>query len=172
VIYERACFFRRCQQPEETVEQYVKFLNDISDERDFSNRSERMRDRIVVGITDTNCSREIQKMNIEDLTEEIAINMAWQFEQVDKNIKDLTESHTPSSTSSISVDAVSKVTSSGIHANNKSQKHNSRRNSTRQNHNTPCDRCAYVSYTRGTPPAKDCKCKRCGRLGYYAKMCK
>jgi len=65
------------------------FLNDTADRYDFSNRSKQTRDRIVVAITDTNCKCEMQKMNLNDVTEEAAINMARQFEQVDKKIKDL-----------------------------------------------------------------------------------
>ncbi|CAM1310942.1 Uncharacterised protein r2_g2133 [Pycnogonum litorale] len=58
VIYERARFFRRDQRAGETVEQFIRALNDVADRCDFSNRSEQMRDRIVVGITDVACSRE------------------------------------------------------------------------------------------------------------------
>ena len=93
IIYERSRFFRRDQQSGETVEQYVRALNDIADRCDFSNRSEQMRDRIVVGISDMSCSREMQKMDVNELTEEVAIRMARQSEQVDQNIKELSRSN-------------------------------------------------------------------------------
>ncbi|XP_067931837.1 uncharacterized protein [Watersipora subatra] len=90
VIFERAKFFRRDQMPGETVEQYVRALNDIAGRCEFGDkRSEQMRDRIVVDILDTAVSREMQKMDVTALTEDVAINMARQAEQVDKNIKEL-----------------------------------------------------------------------------------
>ena len=59
VIFERAKFFHRDQMPGETVEQYVRASNDIATRSEFSaNRSEQMRDRIVVGILDTSVSRD------------------------------------------------------------------------------------------------------------------
>lgn len=164
VIYERARFFRRSQQTGESVEQYIRALNDIADRCDFTNRSEQMRDRIVVGIIDVNCSRDMQKMNVEELTEEVAINMARQFEQVDKNMKDLTESASKLGT----VDAVSKSTHSRPKSRNDRHKAASKQSS-----NSPCSKCGYVTHTNdtGTCPATNVKCTKCNVVGHYARMC-
>ncbi|CAM1296134.1 Uncharacterised protein r2_g539 [Pycnogonum litorale] len=160
VIYERARFFRRDQRAGETVEQFIRALNDVADRCDFSNRSEQMRDRIVVGITDVACSREMQKMDVDKLTEGVAVNMARQSEQVDKHIKELTEFHKPSPTL---VDAVSQ-------RGNK-QSNVQLRNSSPSSSN-PCDRCGYSVHTSGSCPAKHAKCKKCLKTGHYGKVCR
>lgn len=167
VIYERARFFRRNQQTGESVEQYVRALNEIADRCDFTNRSEQMRDRIVVGITDVSCSRDMQKMNVEELTEEVAFNMARQFEQVDRNMKDLSESAAKPG----AVDAISKTHNRPKPRINRPKA--SRQTSTNTNSNTtPCNNCGYVTHTKGTCPAKDSKCNKCGKVGHYGKMCR
>ena len=170
IIYERARFFRRNQQPGETVEQYVRALNDIADRCEFTNRSEQMRDRIVVGITDTNCRREMQKMDVAKLTEEVAINMARQSEQVDKHVKDLSENCTVSKSDAVDTVTKTRATGSGAYP----KRGNSAGNSTNRQgrNNTPCTRCGYLTHTKGTCPAKDTDCKKCGKVGHYAKMCR
>lgn len=88
IIFERARFFRRDQLVGETVEQYIRALNEIVSKCDFGDkRSEQMRDRIVVGILDKTVSREMQKMDVDTLNEETAIAMARQAEQVERNVK-------------------------------------------------------------------------------------
>ncbi|XP_067943442.1 uncharacterized protein [Watersipora subatra] len=170
IIYERARFFRRDQQPGETVEQYIRALNDIADRCEFSNRSEQMRDRIVVGIVDTDCSREMQKMNVDQLTEGVAINMARQSEEVDKHMKDLAGHGGAAANKSDTVDAVSRVQSSSRPKSRSN--HLASSNVSKLSNNTPCGRCGYLTHTRGTCPAKDVSCKSCGKVGHYAKVCR
>ena len=74
IIFERARFFRRDQMVGETVEQYIRALNDIIGRCEFgAMHSEQMRDRIVVGILDKATSREMQKMDTDTLTEEMVL---------------------------------------------------------------------------------------------------
>jgi len=125
-----------------------------------------MRDKIVVGITDLSCSREMQKMKLEDLTEEVAINMARQSEQVDRHIKDLAEANNTHTERSI--DAVNKGSASKfISSRPSNQKPN-----VRNQGNDPCPKCGYTVHTRGRCPARDAKCKNCHKVGHYGKMCR
>ena len=99
VIFERARFFKREQMPGESVEQFVRALNEIADKCEFGERrSEQMRDKIVVGVRDSEVAKEMQKMDVDKLTEETAIAMARQAEQVEKNFKELHASSSSSST--------------------------------------------------------------------------
>ena len=51
-IHERAMFHQRCQKQGESVEQFVRSLYEMSENCDFTNKDEQIRDRIVVGICD------------------------------------------------------------------------------------------------------------------------
>ena len=59
VIYERARFNHRSQQPGETSEQFIMY--ELADNCDYGDlRDEMIRDCIVVGIRDTNLSERLQ----------------------------------------------------------------------------------------------------------------
>ena len=185
VIFERARFFRRDQMPGETVEQYVRALNDIAGRCEFGDkRSEQMRDRIVVGILDTAVSREMQKMDVAALTEDVAINMARQAEQVDKNMKELSVNR------SAAADLLASTSSSGTNNNNDSKtavtdavnargRYNKPGGSKAKSHSTTsnndssskCKRCGYKTHTQGKCPAADVSCNKCSKTGHYARCC-
>ena len=50
IIYERAKFFRRVQAEGESVEQFIRALNESADRCEFPDRATQIRDRIVVGM--------------------------------------------------------------------------------------------------------------------------
>ena len=75
-IYERAKFFRRVQAEGESVEQFIRALNESADRCEFPDRATQIRDRIVVGMRDQTVSREMQRMGIDLLTEAKAVSMA------------------------------------------------------------------------------------------------
>ncbi|KAK0142411.1 hypothetical protein N1851_019855 [Merluccius polli] len=61
VIYERACFNRRSQQPGESVESFITAVHTLAEHCQFrALREELIRDRIVVGILDAKLSESLQ----------------------------------------------------------------------------------------------------------------
>ena len=61
VIYERAKFNRRVQQPGETAEQFIIALYNLSESCKYGTmRNELLRDRLVVGIRDSALSSKLQ----------------------------------------------------------------------------------------------------------------
>ena len=81
VIFERARFNRRCQKQDESVEQFITCLYQLSENCEYGDlRDEMIRDRIVVGIRDEAMS---QKLQLDaDLTLESAKKMVRQREAV------------------------------------------------------------------------------------------
>lgn len=80
-IHERACFHRRSQLQGENVEAFVRHLYELAERCDFGvTKEEQIRDRIVIGIVDSDVS---QKLQLEaDLTLEKAICIARQSELI------------------------------------------------------------------------------------------
>lgn len=79
IIHERACFHRRSQRQGKSVEAFVRHLYELAEHCDFGDtKEEQVRDRIVIGIADSDVS---QKLQLDpDLTLEKAICMARQSE--------------------------------------------------------------------------------------------
>ena len=88
--YERAKFFRRVQAEGESVEQFIRALNESADRCEFPDRLTQIRDRIVVGMRGQTVSREMQRMDIDLLTEAKAVSMARQAEEVERQMRELT----------------------------------------------------------------------------------
>ena len=61
VIYERARFNRRSQQPGETNEQFIMALYELADNCEYGKmKDEMIHDRRVVGIRDSSLSKRLQ----------------------------------------------------------------------------------------------------------------
>lgn len=88
IIYERARFNHRCQQPGESAEQYITTLYNLVDSCEYGRlKEELLRDRIVVGIADEALSERLQL--IADLTLEDAKTRIRQKEAVQSQQKQL-----------------------------------------------------------------------------------
>ena len=88
IIHERAKFHSRKQNSGETVESFIRALHELAEHCHFQSadvKNEQIRDKIVIGILDTNLS---EKMQLEsDLTLEKAKTMARQSEVVKSQVK-------------------------------------------------------------------------------------
>ncbi|KAK0143736.1 hypothetical protein N1851_018062 [Merluccius polli] len=61
IIFERACFNRRSQEPGESVESFITAVHTLAEHCEFGVlREELIRDRIVVGIRDARLSESLQ----------------------------------------------------------------------------------------------------------------
>ena len=81
IIFERACFNRRCQGETETAEQFITSLYSLVTDCEFGKLKEQLiRDRIVVGIRDISLSEKLQMD--ADLTLEKAKQLVRQREAV------------------------------------------------------------------------------------------
>ena len=112
-----------------------------------------IRDRIVVGVRDQTVSREMQKMEVDHLSEAKAVSMVRQAEEVDRQMRELNV-HTQ-------VDAV-RTRSRHVKATAQSRTQSAK----------GCTRCGRVKHTQGQCPAMERKCRSCGHIGHYAVCCR
>ena len=154
VIYERAKFNMRCQEPDEPVESFITDLYRMSEHCNFGTlKDELIRDRIVVGVRDARLSQRLQlnsELTLAKAEEEVCQNEAVKAQQhIVRN---------QSSTATKQIEAVHKT-----HKSHKSKPTGKSRK---------CFRCgASPSHSKQQCPAKDHKCKSCRKEGHYEREC-
>ena len=171
IIYERAKFFRRVQAEGESVEQFIRALNESADRCEFPDRATQIRDRIVVGMRDQTVSREMQRMDIDLLTEAKAVSMARQAEEVERQMRELT---LPKSVDEVKPRRRRKprVAPSSHQSNTKRSNSDSESGTSDSELSGPCSRCGHSKHYNGKCPAIDRKCKVCSMFGHYASCCR
>ena len=171
VIFERARFNRRAQQPGETAEQYIMALYNLVATCNYGDLEQEMiRDRLVVGIRDSGLSETLQ--SDADLTLEKAKQKIRQREAIHEQQQVLKggEAHKPGN-----LDA--------LHNPSSRRRYNSHQRDGSTNHtkgaggrgrpreSKQCTRCGKGQHTRDKCPAKDATCHRCQRKGHYSSQC-
>jgi hypothetical protein len=164
-IHERACFHRRSQLQGESVEAFVRRLNERAEYCDFGiAKDEHIRDRIVIGILDSEVSQKLQFESV--LTLEKAISMTHQF--------DLIKTQNAGATSmEHEVSAVTRKFKQfkpfeKRHATGGYQQFKGAPNATRDD---SCSRCART-HEAGECPATGKRCRKCERIGHFEIVCK
>ena len=170
IIHERARFHLRSQQSGESVEAFVRCLHEIAEHCQFNDKSEQIRDRLVIGIRDKDVSEKLQLR--ADLTLEKAIEIARNSELVKSQIKDL---------ESKSLDAVKAKPvikpKPGFNFNrtNQGQRGGAQRrpNATGQRSEPKytCANCNRV-HPQGQCPAKGKRCYKCKQYDHFGICCK
>ena len=161
VIFERAKFNKRKQEEGETVDSFVTSLYTLSEHCGYNDlREEMIRDRIVVGIKDSNLSL---KMQLDpELTLKKATDMARQSESVKKQQAIMRNENTDSTVDSVKA---------------KGNKHKFKRlvkpKIPSQYQGRGCQRCGQRQmHPRDKCPARGAKCFKCSNVGHFAKCCK
>ena len=151
VIFERARFNRRCQEPEESVEQFITSLYDLAENCSYGDLKDQMiRDRIVVGIRDRSLSEHLQLD--PELTLEKAKTLVRQREAVQEHQAIL--SGQPKH--ELAVDSVE------------------HRPPTKRNYRQPldkCSRCGRGPHPRPSCPARDAIGRKCKKRGHFQLQC-
>ncbi|KAK7103074.1 hypothetical protein V1264_021199 [Littorina saxatilis] len=175
IIRERARFHVRNQKPEENIETYVRALHELAATAEFPNKEESIRDRLVLGVLDTELSEKLQLK--PDLTLEGAVQDARQYELVKSQLSDQRQS---------SVDALQRRQSGGSDQRNRrggsagsarrggSSYTPGRGGSTQGGgklQEASCSRCGRQHH-RQACPAQGNKCNKCGRNNHFAAVCR
>ena len=87
IIHERCIFQERVQTTSESVEEFVRDLNTLALHCDYTNTTEMVRDRFVMGIGDPLVKQKLQLM-AADLSLDKAVTIARQNEQVKTQMRE------------------------------------------------------------------------------------
>ena len=168
IIYERARFNRRNQEPGESVEQYITTLHRLAETCGYGDlKDEMLRDRLVVGIRDIAMSEKLQFES--NLTLDKAMKMIRQKEAVkDQQGKLLGDG---SKANPIVVDELNRQQ----RLPRKPPRNASGKDKKAKGGVKPdgkCKRCGGKTHLiRETCPAKTANCHRCNRRGHFSSQC-
>ena len=165
VIHVRAQFHKREQKGGETIEEYLRSLYDLSEHADFKDKEDMIRDRIVLGIKDKECSEKLQLKS--DLTLDAALLIARQHELVKKEMEEQGAGRGD-------IDFVK-----GRHPHprqdfKKFKKPNTKKFSHQkqfESSSSSCGRCGKT-HGKGSCPAYGKKCIKCSYKNHFANMCR
>ena len=171
VIFKRAKFNNRKQQPEESVDAFITALYALAEHCNYGGlHDEMIRDRIVVGIRDSSLSEKLQ-LDAE-LTLTTAIAKVHQSEEVKKQ-QPLLRREAGRKKPDIPVGAVQ----GRKHSQRRSQQTSKHRKAAQlsgrsnQPQNT-CTRCGKSpSHDRRYCPARDAICRKCSKKGHFQAVC-
>ena len=173
VIFERAMFNRRCQKQDESVEQFITCLYQLSENCAYGElRDEMIRDRIVVGIRDEAMS---QKLQLDaDLTLESAKKLVRQREAVREQQIQLKNGSQEEQ--GLPVEAMGSYHGAGVRSkkfNKSARPANKTTESARPQPTTrkKCTRCGRGPHFKQHCPAREAICHRCRKKGHYKSQC-
>ena len=161
-IHERAVFNVRVQEEGESIEAFIRALYDQAAKCNYEERkNDNIRDRLVVGLRDSQLSQDLQMK--KDLNLETAVEIARQHEQVKTQV---TQQHKGQEKS---LEETKKSSQARKFTKMKPQKS---KTETQQNGNqTLCGRFKR-SHPKGQCPAYKAQCRKCGKRGHFAICCR
>ena len=162
MIYERAKFNQRKQEPQESVDSFITSLHCLAEHCSYGELyNEMIRDRIVVGLRDASVAHKLQ-MDPE-LTLDKAVTLARQSEAV-KTQQSVVRP--PAIDDSISIEEIK-----NSHLTNRKKP---RKSSGMHRQDSPsCTRCGKSPpQTKDKCPAKDAVCRKCSKKGHFQKVCR
>ena len=168
IVYERARFNVRKQETNETVDAFVTALYALVEHCNYGQLTDELvRDRLVVGLSDARLSERMQME--KDLDLEKAINMARQSEEIKKQQSTL---RSDSGTVQMDVSSVDRVFRGKTKEKPKphlSKSYGAKAHSSQSS--SQCYKCGGAPHPRLECPANDVKCRSCGKMGHYQRVC-
>ena len=163
IIFERALFNTRKQEPGEPVEEFITALYTLVEHCEYGAlRDQMIRDRIVVGIANAKLSEKLQLDR--DLTLEKAVTQARQEETVKQQ-----QTVLRSATKDPSVSALLKGKRDKKNIVDKTHQDPKTR---RQPTMSTCPWCGKSpKHDRQLCPAREAKCRKCKKKGHYQTVC-
>lgn len=162
IIHERSLFQERVQSRDETVEEFSRALQSLVEHCDYKDPDDQVRDRLVVGLRDSNVKQKLQLTH--DLTLTKAIDIARQYEQVKQQLAQ--QQHN---------DAAQVNEARAFPKGKQKRPKNHPKSQQPQTQKLPqrCERCGYDKHPKsGKCPASGQVCKKCNRFGHFASVCR
>ena len=162
-VFARYQFYNETQK-DETVDSFVTRLKLKAKDCNFTDEKEMIRDRIVFG-TNSNKIREKLIEKGEALTLPMAIQICQNFEYAKEQMKLMAKEEVHAVKQS--KQRKKKTKQSGATG----QSHSDRAEEQSKQNRQTCSRCGYL-HEHKQCPAKGQKCKKCGKLDHFKKMCR
>lgn len=168
IIFERAKFNMRKQEPDETVEAFITALHSLADSCDYGLlREELIRDRIVVGLQDRKLSEKLQLD--AKLTLQSATATARSFETVKRQQAELHSDKTESR-------EIEELRNRYPKDNGKKKDTRARGTSNRQgDSNSAAWKCRWCGssckHEKTQCAARGKKCNACKKVGHFESVC-
>ena len=151
IIFERARFNLRSQEPGESVEAYIRVLYNLIEHCDYKDyKEEFLRDRLVIGLLDKDTSQLLQMER--ELTLQKAIETCRH--------RELVKTQNVQAEASSSADVVDKGNKGKYFKEKRSDK--------------KCNRCGYNTnraHASGKCPAQGERCRLCNKVGHFKNCC-
>lgn len=181
LIHERSLFNQCVQKSNETVEEFVRELQERVKNCGYHDSDDQVRDRLVIGLRDKAVKEKLQLMS--DLTLEKAIDSARHGEMVKEQVKEQTveanEVNTYPSRGRGQYRGRSRGRGQGRsqgqgRTNRQSYQPNSSRQFNQPNSKPEqkCGRCGGNHSVKGKCPAAGKTCNYCHRVGHFVSMCR
>ena len=175
VIYERMLFYQMYQQPGQSIHQFIVSVQNQADNCEFGTlKSEMIRDRIVVGVTDDKLREYLYDTPKLDML--ICIQKAKQFTSYHEQASKMGPSYRKPINDN--VDAVQDSSNPmGATAGRTSTWERKGLVEPRDGSSKTvvlskrCGRCDKMKHFRGTCPAARSNCRKCGEKGHWEKCC-
>ena len=170
VIFERARFNRRCQREGESAEHFIMALYALAENCEYGAlRDEMIRDRLVVGIRNSNLSERLQ-LDAE-LTLDKAKKATRQREAVHEQQQTLNAPTDPSSVAALQPGRERRQprTGGGKRAGDKRA---GKWRHTPSSGTRTCTHCGREPHPREKCPARDAICHCCNKKGHWGAVCR
>ena len=178
VIFERARFNKRNQEPGEGAEAFITAVHSLAEHCAFRDlREELIRDRIVVGVRDAKLSESLQ-MDPE-LTLQKTVTRVRHSEEIKKQQPMLRGSINDRQSDNLDAMSARRQTQRG-HKGQKYSSHNkterrysSQATAEKKYNGTECGRCGHATkHPWKDCPAREAECHKCKRKGHYGRKCR
>ena len=160
MVFERAKFNQRRQQHGETADQFIASLHVLAAKCEYGTlRDSLIRDRILVGIRDSELSKRLQMD--EKLTLVTCCAKVQQSEMISGQQSTVRQDEPKK---------VCKVTKKP----DAKKKHSGKKKTQARGNSSNCKNCGHESHHGDPPkcPGSSANCNICSRVGHYARCCK
>ena len=164
LIHERAKFNLRSQGTGEPVEAFIRSLYEMSEKCEFTDKQDRIRDRLAVGLSDNTLSERLQLM--DDLTLDKAVQIARQSEMVKSQIQDLN----PRNVEEVKSFRQNKNRHTQFQKSKPNANQNYQRGSNHQSQS--CTRCNKKHNKNAKCPAMGKRCRLCNKPNHFEVCCR
>ncbi|XP_064482891.1 uncharacterized protein K02A2.6-like [Ornithodoros turicata] len=168
IIYERAKFNTRVQWEAESVDDFATSLHRLAETCDYGTlKDDLLRDRLVVGLSDTRLSEKLQLDST--LTLDKALTTARQHEAVKQQQAELRPLGDNCDVARVTTRRAGSIQ---LHTGTRSEPTKSKKRPSPTRGRKVCPWCGLQPHPRSQCRAKGCTSHKCNKRGHFANVCR